>query len=128
MIYLLDTHLLLWAAGAPEKLSAKALALISDEKSGLMFSAASLWEVAIKSQLGRADFTADPRQLRRGLLDNGYTELAIDISHTIATLDLPLTHKDPFDRILVAQARVEGLVLLSSDATVAGFGAPVELV
>jgi PIN domain nuclease of toxin-antitoxin system len=57
-----------------------------------------------------------------------WTELAIDSSHTIATLDLPLTHKDPFDRILVAQARVEGLVLLSSDAAVAGFGAPVELV
>jgi PIN domain nuclease of toxin-antitoxin system len=128
VIYLLDTHLLLWAAGDPDRLSAKALALISDEKSGLMFSAASLWEVAIKSQLGRADFTADPRQLRRGLLDNGYTELAIDSSHTIATLDLPLTHTDPFDRILVAQARVEGLVLLSSDAAVAGFGAPVELV
>jgi PIN domain nuclease of toxin-antitoxin system len=128
MIYILDTHLLLWVAGAPEKLSAKALALISDEKSGLMFSAASLWEVAIKSQLGRADFTADPRQLRRGLLDNGYTELAIDSSHTVATLDLPLTHKDPFDRILVAQARVEGLILLSSDAAVAGCGATVELV
>lgn len=128
MIYLLDTHLLLWAAGAPERLSAKALTLISDEKSGLMFSAASLWEVAIKSQLGRTDFTADPRQLRRGLLDNEYTELAIDSSHTIATLDLPLTHKDPFDRILVAQARVEGLVLLSSDVVMAQYGTPVMLV
>ncbi len=128
MIYLLDTHLLLWAAGAPERLSAKALTLISDEKIGLMFSAASLWEVAIKSQLGRTDFTADPRQLRRGLLDNGYTELAIDSSHTIATLDLPITHKDPFDRILVAQARVEGLMLLSSDVAMAQYGTPVMLV
>jgi PIN domain nuclease of toxin-antitoxin system len=128
VIYLLDTHLLLWAAGAPERLSAKALTLISDEKIGLMFSAASLWEVAIKSQLGRTDFTADPRQLRRGLLDNGYTELAIDSSHTIATLDLPITHKDPFDRILVAQARVEGLMLLSSDVAMAQYGTPVMLV
>ena len=128
MIYLLDTHLLLWAAGAPEKLSATATSLISDERSGLMFSAAAIWEVAIKSQLGRADFRADPRQLRRGLLDNGYTELAIDSSHTIATLDLPATHKDPFDRIQVAQARVEGLVLLTADLAMADYGAPVEMV
>ena len=128
MIYLLDTHLLLWAAGTPERLSTRARALIDDPTSGLMFSAAAVWEVAIKSWLGRPDFRADARLFRRGLLENGYSELAIDSAHTVATLDLPDVHKDPFDRIQVAQARVEGLVLLTTDHVVAEYGSPVELV
>jgi PIN domain nuclease of toxin-antitoxin system len=128
MIYLLDTHLVLWAAGQPERLSARATILINDETSGLMFSAATIWEVAIKSKQGRADFTADARLLRRALLENGYSELPIASEHSAAILDLPNIHKDPFDRIQVAQARVEGLVLLTSDSVVADYGAPVELV
>ena len=128
MIYLLDTHLLLWAAGSPRRLSARARTLIDDPTSGLMFSAAAVWEVAIKSRLGRTDFRADARLLRRGLLENGYSELAIESDHTLATLDLPEVHKDPFDRIQVAQARVEGLVLLTTDDVVADYGSPVELV
>lgn len=128
MIYLLDTHLLLWAAGAPERLSPRARTLIDDPTSGLMFSAAAVWEVAIKSRLGRRDFRADARLLRRGLLENGYAELAIESDHTVATLDLPNVHKDPFDRIQVAQARAEGLVLLTTDDVVAEYGSPVELV
>lgn len=128
MSYLLDTHLLLWAAGAPERLSAPAREIIEDEAIGLMFSSAALWEVAIKSAIGRADFEADARLLRRGLLENGYIELPIDSRHAVAITDLPDLHKDPFDRIQVAQARVEGLVLLTSDPIVAGYGSPVELV
>jgi PIN domain nuclease of toxin-antitoxin system len=77
MKLLLDTHLLLWAAGIPAKLSDKAQALISHQENELFFSAASLWEIIIKSGLGRTDFHVDARLLRRGLLDNGYSELPI---------------------------------------------------
>lgn len=128
MIYLLDTHLLLWAAGKPERLSPAAAAVIEDETSGLMFSAASIWEVSIKSSLGRPDFRVDARLLRRGLLENGYSELPISSEHAAAISGLPDIHNDPFDRIHVAQARVEGLVLLTTDAVVAKYGSPVELV
>jgi PIN domain nuclease of toxin-antitoxin system len=128
VIYLLDTHLVLWAAGAPERLGSRASSLINDMSSGLMFSAAAIWEVATKSSLGRDDFLADPRLLRRGLLENGYTELAISSEHAAAVASLPDLHKDPFDRIQVAQARVEGLVLLTTDDAVAAYGSPVELV
>lgn len=128
MIYLLDTHLLLWAAGAPGRLSLAARARIDDETSGLMFSAAAIWEVAIKSDLGRPDFRVDARLLRRGLIENGYTELAITSEHAAATAGLPPMHRDPFDRIQVAQARVVGLVFLTTDSVVAEYGSPVELV
>lgn len=93
-----------------------------------MFSAATIWEVAIKFGLGRPDFTVDPRLLRRGLLDNGYTELAVDGTHAADVAGLPAHHTDPFDRIQIAQARVEGLVLLTSDSEVARYGSPVQLV
>lgn len=128
MIFLLDTHLILWTAATPERLSETASRLVNDPSSGLMFSSAVIWEVAIKSSLGRSDFEVDARLLRRGLLENGYAELAITSEHAAATVDLPPHHKDPFDRIQVAQARVEGVVLLTTDEIVAGYGAPVELV
>jgi PIN domain nuclease of toxin-antitoxin system len=122
---LLDTQLLLWAAGSEVAgaggLSAEAAALIDDPANTLLFSAASLWEVAIKNGLGRADFRADPRLLRRGLLDNGYQDLPITSAHTLAVADLPPLHKDPFDRILIAQAMVEGVTLVTADAVVAGY-------
>lgn len=85
------------------------------------FSAASLWEIAIKSALGRADFVVEPRRLRRGLLDNGWQELAVSGEHAAATLDLPPLHSDPFDRLLLAQAHVEGLTLLTADRMVAQY-------
>ncbi len=99
MKLLLDTRLLLWAAGRPELLSPQACAAISDMRNELLFSAASLWEVAIKSRLGRSDFRVDPRLLRRGLIENGYVELAIAGPHAVTVQDLPPIHKDPFDRI-----------------------------
>ena len=122
MNLLLDTHLLLRAAGAPERLSAKARKLILATDSRPFFSAASLWEISIKRGLGRADFSVDPRRLWRMLLVSGYTELAVNGEHTIAVNELPAFHEDPFDRILVAQARVEGLVLLTVDRIVARYG------
>jgi PIN domain nuclease of toxin-antitoxin system len=128
MILLLDTHLLLWAAGAPGKLSAQAQILLQDTRNELAFSAASLWEVVIKRGLGREDFRVDPRQLRQGLLANGYREVAVTSEHAIAVERLPPLHKDPFDRILVAQAAVEGFRLLTSDSTVGQYGEMVQLV
>jgi len=125
---LLDTHLLLWAAGQPTRLSAKARRLVSHPANELLFSAASLWEVAIKRGLGRSDFQVDTRLLRRGLLDNGYSELPIRSDHVVATESLPPIHKDPFDRVLVAQATVEGIMLLTSDAVVARYPGPVRMV
>ncbi|MGC2475027.1 MAG: type II toxin-antitoxin system VapC family toxin [Candidatus Sulfotelmatobacter sp.] len=128
MKLLLDTHLLLWAAGHPNRLSAAVLKLIDNPANELFFSAASIWEVAIKRGLGRSDFQADPRLLRRGLLDNGYSELPILSHHVVAIDSLPLIHKDPFDRLLVAQATVEGISLLTSDTVVARYPGPVRKV
>ncbi|MHB1676254.1 MAG: type II toxin-antitoxin system VapC family toxin [Sulfuriferula sp.] len=125
MKLLLDTHLLLWAAGQPDQLSAAARVLLDDPQNELIFSSASLWEIAIKRGLGRSDFRVDPRLLRRGLLDNGYSELPITSEHAVAVDGLPPIHKDPFDRILVAQAMVEGIALITSDPLVAQYPGPV---
>lgn len=128
MKLLLDTHLLLWAATAPERLSVNARELLEAPANEPMFSAASLWEVAIKASLGRADFQVDARLLRRGLLDHGWLELAIDGRHAVAVAALPPLHKDPFDRLLVAQATVEGIALLTADTGLARYPGPIRLV
>jgi len=128
MKLLLDTHLLLWAAGERKRLSKQARTLIDNPDNELLFSAASLWEVAIKRGLGREDFKVDARLLRRGLLDNGYSELPIISDHVVATESLPPIHKDPFDRVLVAQATVEGVTLLTIDSLVAQYPGPIKTV
>lgn len=128
MRLLLDTHLLLWAAGEPRRLSRKARALIADPGNVLHFSAASIWEVAIKSGLGRADFRVDAVQLLRGLVGNGYEELPVTGRHAAEVAHLPGLHADPFDRMLVAQARAEGLLLLTADDQVAQYLTPVQRV
>ena len=126
MNLLLDTRLLLWAASDPKKIPAKVRTLLLNPGNRLIFSAASLWEISIKRSLKRADFNVDPRRLWRMLQASGYQELNVTAEHTIAVNDLPPLHKDPFDRILVAQARVEGLLLLTSDKIVAKYGADVK--
>jgi PIN domain nuclease of toxin-antitoxin system len=128
MKLLLDTHLLLWAAGEPRRLPKQARILIDNPDNELLFSAASLWEVVIKRGLGREDFAVDARLLRRGLLDNGYSELPIVSEHVVAIDSLPPIHKDPFDRILVAQATVEGVTLLTNDALVSQYPGPIRTV
>ena len=128
MNLLLDTHLLLWAAGQPKRLPAAARKLLTDADNELVFSAASLWEIAIKCGLGREDFVVNARVLRRGLLDNGYAELNIRSEHVVAIDSLPSIHKDPFDRVLVAQATIEGIVLLTTDQVVARYPGPVRKV
>ena len=128
MKFLLDTHLLLWAAGSPRRLSAQARKLLGDADHQLFFSSASLWEIAIKRGLGRDDFQVEPGLLRRGLLDNGYQELPISGVHALAIEALPAIHKDPFDRMLVSQALTEGFTLLTSDPAVARYPGPIRLV
>lgn len=125
MKLLFDTHVLIWAAGFPDRLSAEARELIADTANDLVFSAASLWEIAIKSGLGREDFTVDARLLRRGLLDNGYSELPVASEHAVAIDGLPPIHKDPFDRLLIAQAMVEGITLLTADDLVGQYTGPI---
>ncbi|GJE62572.1 type II toxin-antitoxin system VapC family toxin [Methylobacterium trifolii] len=128
MRVLLDTHILLWTAEGSHKLPAAARAIVEDPDTTPVFSAASLWEVAIKRGLNRADFQIDARVLRRGLLDNGYEELPILGTHAVAVDALPPIHKDPFDRLLVAQATVEGIILITADPILARYPGPVRAV
>jgi PIN domain nuclease of toxin-antitoxin system len=118
-------RLLLWAATDPDRLSIEARALIEANGNELWFSVASLWEIVFKNGLGRADFQVDPHRLRRALLDNGYRELMVTGEHTLALVALPALHKDPFDRMLVAQATVEGILLLTGDTAVARYPGPI---
>ena len=128
MRLLLDTHLLLWAAGPSPRLSAEARQLIEHPRNELIASTASLWEIAIKSALRRPNLRVDAPLFRRNLLNNGYRELAVTGEHAVAVAGLPSLHKDPFDRILVAQSIVEGVMLLTADPVVAQYPAPVRQV
>jgi PIN domain nuclease of toxin-antitoxin system len=128
MKLLLDTHMLLWAAQGVEHLPLDAQTLMNDPENELLFSVASLWEIVIKCGLGREDFKVDPRLLRRSLLDNDYHELPILSEHAVAIDALPPIHKDPFDRMLIAQATVEGITLLTADSRLAQYPGPVQRV
>lgn len=126
MNLLLDTHILLWAAGQPERLSATMRELLLDSTNQPWFSAASLWEITIKRGLGRNDFVVDPRQLWRGLLLNGYRELPVNTEHALAVEQLLPLHKDPFDRLLLAQAACEDMQLLTMDRALLAY--PLDVV
>lgn len=120
MKILLDTHMLLWAADGT--LGGKAADLVGDPGNTLFFSPASIWEISIKKGLGRSDFAVDPEALCRGLLDNQYIEIPITGAHALVVGGLPMLHKDPFDRILLAQAETEGMSLLTSDGLLPQYG------
>ncbi len=128
MKLLLDTHILLRAAGGPDRLPPLARNILEDPGNALFFSAASLWEVAIKRGLDRPDFRIDPRLLRRGLLDNGYSELGLTSEHAVSIDRLPDLHRDPFDRILVAQALVEGMTLMTGDRQIEAYPGSILMV
>lgn len=128
MKLLIDTHLLLWAAQGIEHLPTDARTLMSEPNNELFFSVASLWEIVIKCGLGRDDFKVDPQVFRRGLLDNGYQELTIQSEHVVTIGTLPVIHKDPFDRLLIAQALTEGFILLTADTQVAQYPGPIKQV
>ena len=127
MSLLLDTHVVLWwLADAPELPDEIKDRL--DQEPDVRVSAATIWEITIKRSLGRQDFTADARVLRRALLDNGYAELPVTGEHAINIDSLPPKHKDPFDRMLVAQATVEGITLLTHDRELAAYPGPIRKV
>ena len=126
MTFLLDTHLLLWAAGSPERLTPATRDLLGNPATELLFSTASIWEVVIKNALGRSDFRVEPQHLRDGLIESGYRELAIRSEHALAVGRLPPIHNDPFDRILIAQAQVENITLLSTDNKVTRYTGPIQ--
>jgi PIN domain nuclease of toxin-antitoxin system len=125
MRLLLDTHLLVWAMGEPERLPAGCAAMLEDPSNSLVFSVASLWELVIKQALGRPDFNLEPSLLRQALLDGGWQELPIEASHALAVSHLPPLHRDPFDRLLLAQAQVEGLLLLTADSQLSLYPGPI---
>ena len=124
MRLLLDTNIILWLAAGT--LPEKAAPYVLDDANILLFSPASIWEVVIKRGLNRADFVVDPIALYRGLADNGYEELRITGEHALAVNLLPPLHKDPFDRILLAQAFSEGIPLMTADAALAQY--PVNVI
>ncbi|HYZ39689.1 MAG TPA: type II toxin-antitoxin system VapC family toxin [Stellaceae bacterium] len=115
MRVLLDTHVLLWALGQPDRLDEDTRATIESTKTEVLFSAASIWEIAIKARLGRADFPVKPAEIAQAALDTGFIELAIRSSAAALVAELPLLHRDPFDRVLVAQAIVEPATLYTAD-------------
>ena len=123
MKLLLDTHMLLWAAAGTLPDDAEKMMTSGDNT--LFFSPASIWEIGIKKGLGRNDFKIDPDALVRGLLDNQYQELPITSLHALAANALPHIHKDPFDRMLLAQAKAEGMPLLTSDRALRAYPGPV---
>ena len=122
MKLLLDTHILLWVAGSPEKLSESTRSLLSSPDNSLFFSAVSIWEIVIKLVLGRKDFKADPYRLRKLLVSNGYAEISVTAEHALKVDSLPPLHKDSFDRLLLAQARVEGMRLVTADSQITQYG------
>lgn len=128
MRYLLDTQLLLWAHFHPDRLSPAAVRILARGANALYFSAGSIWEIAIKSGLGRPEFPVDANLLRSQAMHDGYEEIAILGSHALAAGGLPRIHKDPFDRLLVAQAVFEGITLLTVDAKIARYPGPIRKV
>lgn len=125
MKLLLDTHIVLWAAYTPDRLSPRARKYLSDAGNTLVFSVATIWEITIKRSLNRPDFTADPNVLRQALLANDYEELPIFSKHALAVAALPPMHSDPFDRLLLAQAVVEEMTLVTSDRNISRYEGPI---
>jgi PIN domain nuclease of toxin-antitoxin system len=126
MKLLLDTHAFIWSFAEPEKLSPKALALLVDGDNDLVLSVASVWEMQIKIQSGRLRFTVPLKELVESQRQtNGVQVLPVEMEHVLALDALPTLHKDPFDRLLVAQANVEGAFLVSRDPVFSGY--PVKL-
>ena len=128
MRLLLDTHMLLWAAASSTRLPRDARALLEDGGNDLYFSAASIWEIAIKSSLGRKDFRVDLAALTSTLPDRGLIELPVTSAHAAGVSRLPPLHRDPFDRLLIAQSIAEPLTLLTHDAILARYPTSVRVV
>jgi|ERR1035441_4820888 PIN domain nuclease of toxin-antitoxin system len=128
MKFLLDTHVAIWVLLDHPNIRPEARAILNSPENEFVFSVSSIWEIAIKRSLQRGDFLYDPRVIRRQLMDDGYKELPVLGQHAVAVDSLPRIHKDPFDRILIAQAMVEGITLLTADAAIARYPGPIRKV
>jgi PIN domain nuclease of toxin-antitoxin system len=128
MKFLLDTHFVVWVPVDDPHIGSKARAIFNNPAHQFVFSVSSIWEIAIKRSLHRRDFLFDPREIRRQMMENGYEELTVQGHHAVAVDSLPPIHKDPFDRILIAQAMVEGITLLTADAVIAQYPGPIRKV
>ena len=125
MHLLLDTHLLVWAMGSPDRLPTGLRTMLEDPDHTPMFSVASLWELVIKTALNRPDFNVQPGLLRRALLEAGWLELPVQAQHVLAVADLPHLHRDPFDRLLLAQANADSALLITADQQLAQYPGPI---
>lgn len=128
MRLLLDTHLLLWAAANSKRLPRTARELLEDETNEVYYSAASIWEIAIKNSLGRKDFRVDLASLQSVLPDMDFIELPVTAAHAAGITKLPLIHRDPFDRLLIAQSIAEPLTLLTNDSVLGRYRGGVRIV
>jgi len=128
MKFLLDTHFVLWVPVDDRRISSQARAILRNPGNQFVFSVTSIWEIAIKRGLHRRDFMFDPREMRRLLIENGYEELTLQSHHVVAVDSLARIHKYPFDRILIAQAMVEGITLLTADPVIARYPGPIRKV
>jgi PIN domain nuclease of toxin-antitoxin system len=128
MRFLVDTQVAIWALLDNPGLGERARDLLGNSANECFFSVSSIWKIAIKCALEKPDFLHDPREIRRQLIANGYDELTIQSQHAVAVDSLPPIHKDPFARILIAQAMVEGITLLKSDTTIARYPGTIQLV
>ena len=126
--FLVDTQLLLWNVYGSRKLPARVARLFRDGRHQFFYSAASLWEIAIKAARGRQDFVADTAAIRDALEENGFHELPVAAQHAVALSTLPAIHADPFDRMLVAQSITEPMALITTDARLAAYPGTIEVV
>jgi PIN domain nuclease of toxin-antitoxin system len=128
MRLLLDTHILIWALGEPKRLPKEVRAALESPANEVLFSAASIWEIAIKKQIGRVDFDVTPDEITQAAVESGFVELPVRAGHGAMVSNLPLHHRDPFDRLLVAQAMVEPCRLITADADLGGYSELVVVV
>jgi len=128
MRLLLDTHVLIWAVGDPSRLGAATRDLLEDPANEVLFSAASIWEIAIKAALGRADFPQRPEPVAQAARETGFRELPISADIAARVVDLPLHHRDPFDRLLVAQALAEPAQFFTADPLLLRYSELVRLI
>ena len=128
MVILLDTHILLWALDAPERLSQEVVVQIESPETMVYFSAASIWEIAIKTALGKIDFHYSPEDIAQAAKDTGFIELPVSAAHGAQVAHLPLHHRDPFDRLLIAQVLLMPAQLFTTDSVLLPYSELVRLV
>ena len=128
MVLLLDTHVLIWALDMPERLPRAIADEITAPETDVYFSAASIWEIAIKTSFGKVNFRYSPQEIAQGARETGFVELPVTSAHGAKVSDLFPHHRDPFDRLLVAQALLLPAQLLTADAALVPYSELVRLV